>query len=260
MKKFFSAIPAAYRKYRNFKKQSRVYKVYRVFNYAFAGLFTAYILTIAFPQYLFANQISHGKFSVYSRQPLDENIHRVLDLAEARLAKSAIYDDAAARRVFLADSHGLYYFLSHKAFRSFGNSVPLLDNIIVNRSDVTGDMVFMDRAVRNKRSLSGVIAHEVTHHFVRKKFGIGRSMFSIPAWKNDGYCEYVAGETTLTFEEGVKLWREDPNDDSKYSYFKYQQMVKYLLDDEKISVEDMFDRDFDAKELEVKVFAKISAN
>jgi hypothetical protein len=260
MKKFFSSVLDAYRKYRNFKKQSRIYKTYKLFEYVFLGLFTAYFLTIAFPQYLFANQVSHGSFQVYARQPFDENIDRVLDSAEARLVRSPLYDESAARRVFLTDSHGLYYFLSNKSFRSFGNSVPLLDNILINRSDIAGDRVFMDRAVRNNRSLSGVIAHEVTHHFIRKKFGVWRSMFSIPTWKNEGYCEYVAGDTTISFADGVKLWQENPNDDSTYAYFKYHQMVKYLLDDEKISVEDMFDRDFDRKELEAKVFAKISAN
>jgi hypothetical protein len=82
----------------------------------------------------------------------------------------------------------------------------------------------------------------------------------MPDWKEEGYCEYVAGETTLSFEEGVRRWKENPAEDSKYAYFKYHQMVKYLLDDEKISVEDLFNRDFDLKELEAKVFAKICQN
>jgi len=260
MKNFFSSALGIYRNYRNFKKTNKIYKTYKRLEYVFLALFLAYFLTIAFPQYLFANHVTHGKFQVYSRQPFDENIDRVLDSAEARLVKSPLYDESAARRVFLTDSHNFYYFLSNKSFRSFGSSVPLLDNILINRSDIAGDRVFMDRAVRNNRSLSGVIAHEVTHHFIRKKFGIWRSMFSIPTWKNEGYCEYVAVDTTIAFADGVKLWQENPSNDSTYAYFKYHQMVKYLLDDEKISVEELFNRDFDRKELEAKVFAKISAN
>ena len=260
MKKFFSSAFGAYRKYRSFKKQSKIYKVYRIFNYVFGALFAAYFLTIAFPQYLFANDISHDKFKVYSRQPLDENINKVLNAAEARLVKSAIYDESEARKIFLADSYGFYAFLSNVSFRSFANTVPLLDNILVNRSDPERDLVFTNRAVRNQRSLSGVIAHEVTHHFIRKKFGVTRTLVSIPKWKNEGYCEYIAGDTSITFEDGVKLWKENPNDDSKYAFFKYHQMVKYLLDEEKISVEDLFDRDFDLQELEAKVFEKICRN
>lgn len=260
MRRFFSSAFDAYRKYRNFRKQSRIYRTYRVFNYTFVGILTVYLLTIAFPQYLFANHISHGKFTVYSRQKPDENIDKVLDLAEARLVNSPLYDETVARRIFLTDSHVFYTFLSNKAFRSFANSVPMIDNILVNRSDVAADKVFVDRPIRNSRSLSGVLAHEVTHLFIRKKLGTARVMFLVPTWKNEGYCEYIAGDTTISFEDGVKLWQEDPNDDAKYAYFKYHQMVKYLLDDEKISVEELFDRNFDLKELEGKVFAKISAS
>jgi hypothetical protein len=260
MKKFLSSAFGAYRKYRNFKKQSKIYRIYRNFSYVFGVLFAAYFLTIAFPQYLFAHEVSHDKFKVYSRQPLDENITKVLDSAEARLVKSSIYDKDETRKIFLTDSYGFYTFLSNISFRSFANTVPLIDNILVNRSDAERDLVFTDRAVRNQRSLSGVIAHEVTHHFIRRKFGVTRSLVSIPKWKNEGYCEYIAGDTSITFEEGIKLWRENPTDDSKYAFFKYHQMVKYLLDEEKISVEDLFNRDFDLKELEAKVFEKICPN
>ena len=251
MKKFLSEAFNAYRQYRSFKKQNRAYKIFR---YTLTGIFAAYFFTLVFPQYLFAHEVSHKNFKVYARQPLDENIDKVLDSAKARLVKSPIYDENVGRKVFLSDSHNFYAFLSNKAFRSFANSNPVLDNIFVNKADAAKDLVFLNRAERNQRSLSGVIAHEVTHLSIREKFGVTRTVFSIPTWKNEGYCEYIAGDTTITFEKGLQLWMENPNDDSKYAYFKYHQMVKYLLDVEKISVEELFNRDFDEKELEAKVF------
>jgi hypothetical protein len=77
----------------------------------FAGIFTAYLLTIVFPQYLFAHDISYKNFRVYSNQPLDENIERVLDLTEAKLEKSPIYDKELTERIFICDSFALYTFL-----------------------------------------------------------------------------------------------------------------------------------------------------
>jgi len=251
MKKFLSSAFGAYREYRSFKKQSKIYKI---FNYAFISLVAAYFLTVAFPQYLFAHEVSHKNFKVYSRQPLDENIDKVLDSAEARLAKSPIYDESIARKVFLTDSYGLYTFLSNKAFRSFANSIPGIDNILINKSDAANDLVFMNRAEHNKRSLSGVIAHEVTHLFIKKKFGWARVVATIPTWKKEGYCEYVAGDDTLTYEEGIKYLKENPD---KPSYFKYYLMVKYLIEKEGLSVEDLFNRDFDEKKLETEVFANL---
>jgi hypothetical protein len=187
---------------------------------------------------------------------LDSRIYKVLDDAEARLSKSTIYDQEISRRVFLTNSHGMYLFLSNKAFRSFANSVPFLNNIVINKSDVADDLVFLNRPVHNKRSLSGVIAHEVAHLFIRKKVGTLRSLL-MPTWKNEGYCEYIAEDSTIIYEEGVKLWKADQTNDSNYRYFKYHMLVKYLIEREKLSIEDVFNRDFDMKQLEATVFSSL---
>jgi len=79
----------------------------------------------------------------------------------------------------------------------------------------------------------------------------------MPAWKSEGYCEYVAGDSSLRFEEGAKLWKENPNDDSQYRYFKYHLMVKYLLETERLTVDEVFQRAFDEKELAAKVFKSL---
>ncbi len=251
MKKFLNEAFGAYRKYRNFKKQNRAYKIFR---YALTGIFAAYFLTLVFPQYLFAHEVSHKNFKVYARQPLDENINRVLDLAEERLVKSPIYNKELTEKIFISDTHAFYTFQYPLSRKSFASTLPGIGNIRINKVDVAGDLVFRDSQTDNQRSLSGVIAHEVTHNLVREKFGLLNSFTSLPNWKDEGYCEYVAGDATLSFEEGSRRWKENPNNDSKYAYFKYQQMVKYLLDVEKISVEELFNRNFDKKELEARVF------
>lgn len=231
-------------------------RIYSVFASVFTVAVLAYFLTIVFPQYLFAYEITHKSLKVYARAPFDESIKQILDAAEFKLEKSPLYDASQTDKIFLTGSYAFYGFLSNKAYASFGNSVPLIDNVLINKTDVNQDLVFAPRDVPNSRSLSGVLAHEVTHLMIRNKFGAIKSLVSIPTWKNEGYCEYVAGATTLSFDEGVKLWKENSND-VRLAYFKYHQMVKYLLDDEKISVEDLFNQDFDQKDLEQKVERKI---
>jgi hypothetical protein len=217
-------------------------------------IFAAYLLTIIFPQFLFANELSYKNFQVYSRQPLDGNIERVLDLAEARLAKSPIYDREMTQRIFISDLYALYTFLGPFSRKAFANTIPVAGHIRVGKIDAKHDLVFRNSDADNQRSLSGVLAHEVTHNLIRKRFGLINSFTSLPNWKDEGYCEYVAGEGTLSFEEGVRRWKENPNDESRYAYFKYHQMVKYLLDVEKISVEELFNESFDKKKLEAKVY------
>jgi hypothetical protein len=127
---------------------------------------------------------------------------------------------------------------------------------MINKTDVAADRVMMNRDQRNLRSLSGVIAHEVTHLFIRERYGtLAASM--MPIWKNEGYCEYIAGDTTMPFEEGIRLWRENPNDDAGYRYIKYEAMVRYLLEKEKVSVDELFIRSFDEKDVAAKTIASL---
>lgn len=157
MKKVITSTLDAYRQYRAAKAKS---KAYRIFRYSVIAIFAAYFFAICFPQYLFAHEVAHKNFKVYSREPLDENIYKVLDEAETRLSKSSIYDGEISRRIFLTNSHGFYTFLSNKAFRSFANSVPVIDNILINRSDTANDLVYLNRPEHNKRSLMAALVRQ----------------------------------------------------------------------------------------------------
>lgn len=249
MKTILSAIFNPYRKYRAFAKRNKTYKI---INYSFSSIFGIYALLLIFPQFLYGHEISHKNFKVYSREPIGENIFRVLDSAEARLMESPIYNKDLRENLLFADSFGFYKFQTLSG-RSMGSTIPLIGHSRINKSDIDNDLVFRDGEPPNRRSLSGVIVHETMHNQIRVYFGTIK-YYSIPTWKDEGYCEYVAGETTLSYEEGKKLWRENPDDDSKYAYFKYHQMVRYLLDVEKMSVERLFSQKFDQKELEAKVY------
>ena len=125
-------------------------------------------------------------------------------------------------------------------------------NIFINKSDLTRDLVFRRAPANNERSLSGVIAHETTHLLIRKRYGYWRNL-TIPTWKKEGYAEYVAGGSTLAYETGLRMWKENPKDGTGYQYFKYYILVKYLLEHDKLTVDDLFNRDFDLPALEAKV-------
>ena len=237
-------------------KVGKFRKIYRRVSMIITFAAVAYLLLLYYPQPLFAYSTDYQGYKVYSREPVP-GIEKVLNEADARLRRSAIYDEAVSRRVFLAGGFGMYGLLSNKAYRSFANSVPFLNNIIINKTDVPADMVYVDRGYRNSRSLSGVIAHEVTHLLIRQRYGTVKSSM-MPTWKNEGYCEYIAGDTTMPFDEGIRLWRENPSDDSGYRYIKYQAMVKYLLENENLTVDELFTHDLDEKDVAAKTFAALN--
>lgn len=242
----------AYRQYR----AATGSRFYRAARYLVLILLAAYLLAIIFPQLLLAHEIRYKSYTVHAGEPLDQNIYRVLDEAEARLATSPLNDESVPRNVYLCQSRAMYAFLSNKAYRSSANSIPLIDNILVNRSNVAGDFIYPSRASFRPRSLGRTIAHEVTHLLIRKRYGYLKTAL-MPAWKKEGYCEYVGGETNVDYETGVRLWRANPQDAVGYAYFKYYMMVKYLLEVERLSVDELFQRSFDAKELEAKVLKSL---
>lgn len=233
-----------------------VYRRYRAtFRYLLASLTLAYIGVLSFPQMLFACEVSHNNFRVYSREPLDPTIHAVLDRAEAKLSASGINDHRLQPRIFISDSHRLYALLGlYVGHDSFAKSYALLptNNVFVNKADVTQDLVFRDAPSDRARSLSGVLAHEVTHLLVRERFGYLKNL-AMPAWKREGYAEYVAGGTLLDQETGMRRWKEHPADATGYRYFRYYMLVKYLIDVKKLSVDDVFTQDFDVQSLEREV-------
>jgi len=58
------------------------------------------------------NEISYGDAVVYSREPSDQNIHAVLDKAEALLAASEINTPEVRPKIFFTNGFKLYSFLS----------------------------------------------------------------------------------------------------------------------------------------------------
>ena len=208
---------------------------------------------------LFAYEISHDNMTVYSREPLDPNIHALLDRVEAKLAASAINNPNIKPRIFIVSSYGTYRFLSlNVGANSFAKGFPVLptSNVFVNKSDIATDLVFRDAPTDAQRSLSGVIAHEIAHQLVRARLGYLKNLM-LPTWKQEGYAEYVAGGSLLNYERGRQKWKANPNDDTGYKYFKYYMLVKYLIDVKKLSVDELLTRDFDRQALEREVLSSL---
>ena len=256
MKKALSSALASYRQYRTAKANSRAYQVLK---YLLIVIATAYVLLLMFPEPLFAHQVSYKNFKVYSQTPLDQNVYAVLDKVDSRLAISEINNSEIKPKIFLVSGFRLYSFLSlYIGGNSFAKGYPMLPttNLFINKSDLAKDLVFRNAPTNSERSLSGVIAHEVTHFLVRKRFGYWRNL-TMPVWKKEGYAEYVAGGSTLPYETGVRMWKQNPADGTGYQYFKYYMLVKYLLEHDRLSVDELFNRDFDLPSLEQRVLQSL---
>lgn len=234
-------------------------KLRRTVRYTVLSLAAVYLALLIYPQVLFAHEISYKNFTVYSREPLTADVQVMLDKVEQRLSTSPLNTTDVKPKILLTNSHRLYSFLSlYIGGNSFGKGFPVLptSNVFINKADVAQDLVYREAPANNQRSLSGVVSHEVTHLLIRNKFGYVKNV-TMPAWKKEGYSEYVGGGSTLDHETGVRLWKANPQNDTGYQYFKYFMLVKYLLETEKLTVDDLFTRDFDRAALEAKVLSSL---
>jgi hypothetical protein len=153
---------------------------------------------LAFP---YKQQI--GATTIRSEVPIDPRITVELARADALLKASPI-DAPVARDIYLTNGGWRWSVLSLTSRGAFAFRRPLRDAIIVNRSDVANDRVYNRPGVSAVRTLSGVIAHETTHILLARHFG-ELAMLGKPTWKQEGYADYVAQESSLSDTDAAQL-------------------------------------------------------
>jgi hypothetical protein len=213
---------------------------------AYGGLF-------AFPSVLFAHHVARGPFEVWSDVPIDPAIEGVLDDAERMLAKSPLHDPAMRHHVYLCNTPIRRALFAPGKGGSFGVTYAIVGHSMLNQSDVASNVVFRDATKHDRRPLSAVIAHERMHALIARRYGtIGSRL--LPDWKVEGYCEVVAGGSSMDPEEGRKLIHEGKFDGpGPIRYFRYRLMMQYLLEVEGRGVDEIMRGEFD----EARVMADV---
>jgi hypothetical protein len=221
--------------------------VQRVLGASLVLLLGVYLLVLTVPQPLFPHTLSYRGFTVRSDQPLSQGIYSVLDRTLARLASSAVYDSAAHHTIFLSGSYWKFALFAREHLRAFGIRSPLRGHVFISKADPERDVVVRYAEEHNERRLSGVIAHEVTHNLLRTS-AAGREL---PRWKEEGYADYVAGESTFDYAEGIRILAQGESDDSPaFRYLKYHLLVEHLLEERGVPFEEFLRTPFDPWQLE----------
>lgn len=149
------------------------------------------------PQLLaFPHRVETPIGTVWSERPVDRALlDRVVAHTRQRLATSPIAGANEQRPIFLTDGGWRWHWLAISARGSFALTRPLTSAVVVNRIDGSGT-VRNGGTIGGERELAPVIAHEFTHGTIRRHFGLIRTAM-FPQWKVEGYCDHVAGESSL---------------------------------------------------------------
>ena len=210
-------------------------------------VFISGLVAIAFsPQILFAIELEHNKFSVYSSETYDENSLKIrLDDAYKLVEHSELHDSDLQFGILLAHDH---FWNKIEDLRGKGVLArPLADNITVK---VPIDPELNEaRSQRSIVNLTYLLAHEMIHVLQANKYSLLNfsPIKHPPMWKLEGYPEYIARRNQLNsydyslrseiqrYEELVEASSDMDVEVTEghfmpFYYYKGRVMIEYLMD------------------------------
>ena len=226
-------------------------------NWAFFTLFSIFIILHVFPTIVFRHNMTAHGITVHSRSPLPPAANAVLAKAAALVSTSELAVAGNKADVFVADAPWVYWLF--RPFKSsFAVSVPWTGNVFIANGDFEANIARSRNAIFNTRTLSGVIAHEITHGFIFRRIGVIDSLRA-PSWVTEGYCDYVAKEGSFPEQQGMALLaagRTDPS--ASFQYFVGRQLVAYLIEQKKMRFENIAQAAMQSPDLRTNTVAEMA--
>lgn len=210
-----------------------------------------FIVFILFPNLSFYRyHIKYRQFNIYSDVEISDEIFNILDKVEEKLKTSEIYDPDLNFKIFISSEFKSYSIFCPSLKDAFAATYPIINNIFISKTNIENNLVHRNANEDNERSLSSVIAHEVTHKLIENEIGI-KANRKLASWKKEGYCEYISVDSTLDIKAGVKKVYKGYNSFSPaFAYLKYRIFVTYLLDVKGHSFHSLVETEFNIKQLE----------
>jgi hypothetical protein len=231
--------------------KTKIGKILRTTERATQILILCYFIPFLFPQLLFGYSTSKHGITLYTREPIPVEASHILDKIHAKLASSVLYDKDDTFRIFLCKTKAIYWLLSPLNRYGFASSYPLTDNIVVARTNLSSNTSRTYRTT-NKRFLSDVITHECGHVLIARRLGRQTAYFK-PKWLQEGYCEYIAGSSTISNEHGNALIRDQWEGESvPFDYYMWRRMVEYLITCEKKDIKQLMGTPHDYTDISTK--------
>jgi hypothetical protein len=211
----------------------------RRIEWIFAIIALAYLAIISAPQILpWPHKMVIGDTSIYAETPISGAMRKVLAKSDNLLRQSAIYSNGYGKSIFLTSGGWRWRLLALRSGGAFAFSRIATGVIVINSSSIIEDWVRSPSADGRQRTLSGIIAHERTHSLIHARFGTVASIW-FPTWKVEGYCDYVAKESSMTAKD-VASYKQRGEEHPAIVYFEGHQKVATILASNGGSVDQLF--------------------
>ncbi len=240
-----------------FNPRTRLGRWLRRTGQALSILVLLYVSLYTFPQILFPYSYSIQGVTLYARSPLPpETPKRIAEIANL-IQRSELAVAGRTERIFVCNQPWLFRLLSPMSAGAFAYSLPVTDNVFVANTDLVHNVAHSAAPDFNTRSFSAVAAHEITHGLIRHRVG---GFYSLPTWVVEGYCDYVAQESSFPEAKGLYLLAAGKQHPSgSFQYFVYRQMVSYLIEDRHFSFQQIVEHADEAACVEEETIKAIKA-
>jgi hypothetical protein len=232
-------------------------KVQKIIFISVFTLVSAYLLILLYPCLLFKQRIDYKSFIVYTHSTPDKNIFPILDSAENLLSHSELYKKQTGKyQLFFCNNFFEYCFFAPTESHAFASNNILTNNIFFSKTNISQNTIERNGMENNTRTLSGTIAHEATHSLVKRDLGFVKYLF-LATWKNEGYADFIAKETSFKFIIGMYFICNSQTPSSpSFEYFKYRLYIYYLINTKKLSFSKIANSKFNLPELDKQIQIK----
>jgi hypothetical protein len=199
----------------------------------------AYLVLLAYPQPLFAYELTHAGLTVHADAPIPETMRATLQRVRTRLDRSPLFDRGQRAQVFICHEPWRFALFARQNYRVGGVADGFVgQHVFLRESDMDNDRLIgpSGQPVGADRPLSYFMAHELMH--IATVRHVGRARYArMPQWVDDGYADYIARDIDLAaalaqFNAGAR--ELDPSRSGLY--LRYHLMVAYLLERKGVAI------------------------
>jgi hypothetical protein len=216
------------------------------------GLLLGLVVLLLHPGALYAHQTLTRQYTIYHNQPLDPALLPRLALAQHLVQASGVFDKDLRLEVCLND--GSWYPRLVQAIWSPAFAWSFSNKVVLNgEANAPANRLTFRTYGWN---LTALLAHEMTHGYQVHHLGLWRSnpLAGYPAWKWEGYAEYVArrpGSLQVLREHLARLQEAEQAEPARWDlrlgdgsstsreYFTYSVLTAYCLDVKHLSFQQL---------------------
>ena len=206
--------------------------------------FVLYPILLAFPYPFFRYHARAENIAVFSDESISPALFPILHDVERRLQRSPLNDASLHHRVFICNETWRFVLLANTDSHAGGvNKAWLNQSIFLRRANIPGDRLLgpSGKEVAGDRTLAYFITHEIVHSLEERHLG-RYGYLRLPAWKREGYADYVARDSGFVFAERLAAFERNAfemNPARSGLYLRYQLFVTYLLDEKRLTPQQM---------------------